>query len=283
MVRGGAAAPARCPRARRGARDPVRRLLPRHVQVQPRAPGRPDRLSAAAAPLPRPHLRRERLDERLLDSRVARGRRTTCSDAADLSSYWAPTLYVAGVPVKPLDVTIYYRRLTTAPVAAVPARPRDGRRELTRRDSPEPERDPVVLRRPEERVLRADAARRQASGPPAVSRAARRRRTSSSRSTSRTARTARPTSADHREPHGLLEERPLPGVAPARGSGDLADPALPGGDEPERVPVLGRRSTRATPTSWTAGRPARSTASSQSCLNHYSGCGPQATGALDTG
>jgi hypothetical protein len=48
------------------------------------------------------------------------GRRTTCSDTGDLSSYWAPTLYVAGVPVSPLDVTIYYRRLTTAPVQPFP-------------------------------------------------------------------------------------------------------------------------------------------------------------------
>jgi len=47
-------------------------------------------------------------------------RRTTCSDTDDLSSYWAPTLYVAGTPVRPLDVTIYYRRLTTAPVQPFP-------------------------------------------------------------------------------------------------------------------------------------------------------------------
>jgi hypothetical protein len=46
--------------------------------------------------------------------------RTTCSDTGDLSSYWAPTLYVAGAPVQPLDVTIYYRRLTTAPVQPFP-------------------------------------------------------------------------------------------------------------------------------------------------------------------
>jgi hypothetical protein len=48
------------------------------------------------------------------------GHRTTCSDTDDLSSYWAPTLYVAGVPVKPLDVTVYYRRVTTAPVQPFP-------------------------------------------------------------------------------------------------------------------------------------------------------------------
>ena len=48
------------------------------------------------------------------------GHRTTCSDTDDLSSYWAPTLYVAGTPVRPLDVTIYYRRLTNAPVQPFP-------------------------------------------------------------------------------------------------------------------------------------------------------------------
>jgi hypothetical protein len=48
------------------------------------------------------------------------GHRTTCSDTGDLSSYWAPTLYVSGAPVRPLDVTIYYRRLTTAPVRPFP-------------------------------------------------------------------------------------------------------------------------------------------------------------------
>jgi Domain of unknown function (DUF1996) len=48
------------------------------------------------------------------------GHRTTCSDTDDLSSYWAPTLYVAAVPVRPLDVTIYYRRLTSAPVEPFP-------------------------------------------------------------------------------------------------------------------------------------------------------------------
>jgi hypothetical protein len=48
------------------------------------------------------------------------GNRTTCSDAGDLSSYWAPTLYVSGTPVRPLGATIYYRRLTTAPVQPFP-------------------------------------------------------------------------------------------------------------------------------------------------------------------
>jgi len=48
------------------------------------------------------------------------GHRTTCSDTDDLSSYWAPTLYVEGNPVRPLDATVYYRRLTTAPVQPFP-------------------------------------------------------------------------------------------------------------------------------------------------------------------
>ncbi len=48
------------------------------------------------------------------------GRATTCSNKKDFSSYWAPTLYVAGKPVAPLDVTIYYRRLTKAAVKPFP-------------------------------------------------------------------------------------------------------------------------------------------------------------------
>jgi hypothetical protein len=46
---------------------------------------------------------------------------TTCSDADDLSAYWAPMLYVAGKEVPPLDVTVYYRRLSAAPVQPFPA------------------------------------------------------------------------------------------------------------------------------------------------------------------
>jgi hypothetical protein len=45
---------------------------------------------------------------------------TTCSDPDDLSSYWAPMLYAAGKEVPPLDVTVYYRRLTAAPVQPFP-------------------------------------------------------------------------------------------------------------------------------------------------------------------
>lgn len=48
-------------------------------------------------------------------------RATTCSDSDDLSAYWAPMLYAAGMEVAPLDVTVYYRRLTTAPVRPFPA------------------------------------------------------------------------------------------------------------------------------------------------------------------
>src|SRR6476659_1183966 len=46
---------------------------------------------------------------------------TTCSDTDDLSAYWAPMLYVAGKEVPPLEVTVYYRRLSAAPVQPFPA------------------------------------------------------------------------------------------------------------------------------------------------------------------
>lgn len=52
---------------------------------------------------------------------LARDSRTTCSDEDDLSAYWAPTLYVDGKEVTPLGVTIYYRRVTAAPVQPFPA------------------------------------------------------------------------------------------------------------------------------------------------------------------
>ena len=49
-----------------------------------------------------------------------RGARTTCNPIGDTAAYWAPTLYVAGVPVIPLRATIYYRRDTIAPVRPFP-------------------------------------------------------------------------------------------------------------------------------------------------------------------
>ena len=44
----------------------------------------------------------------------------TCQPRADTAAYWAPTLYTDGEPVLPLSATVYYRRLTTAPVRAFP-------------------------------------------------------------------------------------------------------------------------------------------------------------------
>jgi hypothetical protein len=46
---------------------------------------------------------------------------TTCSRAGDASAYWAPTLYADGRPVRPNEATIYYNRLTSAPVKPLPA------------------------------------------------------------------------------------------------------------------------------------------------------------------
>jgi Domain of unknown function (DUF1996) len=45
---------------------------------------------------------------------------TTCNRKADTAAYWAPTLFVNGSPVVPLDATIYYRRLTAARVRPYP-------------------------------------------------------------------------------------------------------------------------------------------------------------------
>ena len=47
--------------------------------------------------------------------------RTTCNHAGDDSAYWAPALYAGGKPVAPTDATIYYSRLTSAPVKPFPA------------------------------------------------------------------------------------------------------------------------------------------------------------------
>jgi hypothetical protein len=45
---------------------------------------------------------------------------TSCNRTADTASYWAPTLYVDGAPLAPDSATIYYRRLTIAPVKPFP-------------------------------------------------------------------------------------------------------------------------------------------------------------------
>ncbi len=45
---------------------------------------------------------------------------TSCDLRADTSAYWAPTLMVGGKPVLPRFATIYYRRLTLAPVRPFP-------------------------------------------------------------------------------------------------------------------------------------------------------------------
>jgi len=45
---------------------------------------------------------------------------TSCSRPGDTAAYWAPTLYVDGTPRAPDAATIYYRRLTTAPVQPFP-------------------------------------------------------------------------------------------------------------------------------------------------------------------
>src|SRR5206468_4197931 len=46
---------------------------------------------------------------------------TSCQPQGDTAAYWAPTLYLNGAPVLPIGATIYYRRLTTAPVRPFPA------------------------------------------------------------------------------------------------------------------------------------------------------------------
>jgi hypothetical protein len=45
---------------------------------------------------------------------------TTCDRPGDTAAYWAPTLFAAGRPVFPESATIYYRRLTLAPVRPFP-------------------------------------------------------------------------------------------------------------------------------------------------------------------
>jgi hypothetical protein len=49
------------------------------------------------------------------------GGRTTCSDRADRSAYWAPTLYVAGRAVEPLALIATHTRRTVRPVDPFPA------------------------------------------------------------------------------------------------------------------------------------------------------------------
>jgi Tol biopolymer transport system component len=49
------------------------------------------------------------------------GGRTTCSDRADRSAYWAPTLYFAGRAVEPLALVATHTRRTVRPVDPFPA------------------------------------------------------------------------------------------------------------------------------------------------------------------
>ena len=46
--------------------------------------------------------------------------RSTCYRYGDTAAYWAPTLYIDGLPVPPRTATLYYRRRTSAPVRAFP-------------------------------------------------------------------------------------------------------------------------------------------------------------------
>jgi hypothetical protein len=48
-------------------------------------------------------------------------RGTTCNHSGDRSAYWVPTLYADGRAVQPSGATVYYRRITKAPVQAFPA------------------------------------------------------------------------------------------------------------------------------------------------------------------
>ena len=64
---------------------------------------------------------------------------TSCRRDGDTAAYWMPTLYVDGMPVKPRNATVYYRRATLKPVRPFPA----GFRAIagkTHTDTPQPKR-----------------------------------------------------------------------------------------------------------------------------------------------
>ncbi len=207
------------------------------------------------------------------------GHRTTCSDPEDLSSYWAPTLYVAGVPVRPLGVTIYYRRLTTAAVQPFPRG-----LEMVAGNS-----HAVTAQSPSVTEWYCGVLKSAFYGP------MRRTTASAFRGLPRCAAPTnlelqvnfpncadgKPTSTDHRSHMAYSSGGrcpashpiPVPAVSlilryPAETSANVF--LSSGGAYSGHADFMD---------GWKAG-PFRRLV--QSCLNHYSGCGPQATGALDT-
>jgi hypothetical protein len=207
------------------------------------------------------------------------GHRTTCSDTDDLSSYWAPTLYVAGVPIKPLDVTIYYRRLTGAAVQPFPRG-----LEMVAGNS-----HAVTAQSPAVTQWYCGVLKSAFYGP------MRRSTASAYRGMPRCAAPTnlelqvnfpncsdgKATSADHRSHMAYSSGARCPASHP------IPVPAIslilrypPVTNANVFLSSGGVYSGHADfMDGWKAG-PFRRLV--QSCLNHYSGCGPQATGALDT-
>ena len=197
----------------------------------------------------------------------------------DLSSYWAPTLYVAGVPVRPLGVAIYYRRLTTAAVQPFPRG-----LEMVAGNS-----HAVTAQSPSVTEWYCGVLKSAFYGP------MRRATASAFRGLPRCAAPTnlelqvnfpncadgKPTSTDHRSHMAYSSGGrcpashpiPVPAVSlilryPAETSANVF--LSSGGAYSGHADFMD---------GWKAG-PFRRLV--QSCLNHYSGCGPQATGALDT-
>ena len=65
-----------------------------------RGAGRPDRLLRARRRVPRPQLRRQPDDERVLDHRLAARRLDDVPAPGETAAYWMPTLYVDGSPTR---------------------------------------------------------------------------------------------------------------------------------------------------------------------------------------
>ena len=94
------------------------RELHRAVHVQPSQHRRPDRVRQHARRVPRPQLRGQPDDERVLDDGLAARRPHGLPALGETAAYWMPTLYVDGNAV--LQWPIYYRRKTLQKVTATP-------------------------------------------------------------------------------------------------------------------------------------------------------------------
>ena len=137
-----------------------RRQFHQRLRVQPPRHRRPDRPPPPAGLLARPHVHRQHLHRRVLDSgEAARARHDLQSARRTRRPTGRRRCFVGGDPVVPTTGRSSTTAGTsTAPLKPFPRRPADGRGELEVDDAPAPDRHLVGLRRPVQRPAHGDGA-----------------------------------------------------------------------------------------------------------------------------